>query len=146
MIHTDAALNIYLKGELEEARRLHALEIAGLTQKLKQAHGWIRSALDNVLNPAAEEIPGMIGTEAEGLGRYALELLSGHPMHPDDIAIERMGETLKLKLQGDRAKGLGGLESKAGYSDDALWMTLRDKVEEGDPEGAAILAMLITQR
>jgi hypothetical protein len=135
-----------LTAEMAELQRQHASELEHLNHKLKQAHGWIRSAVDNVLYPAAMEIPGMIGTEAEGLGGYSVEVLSSDQMHSDDIAIQRFCEVLKEKMQRNRAKGRGGWDDKSDCTAETLTRMLREHIEKGDPVDVALFSMMLYMR
>lgn len=138
--------NVRLIDAMAEMQRQHARELEHLTHKLTQAHGWIRSAMDNVLMPASIEIPGMIGAEAEGLGGCSVEVLSSEPMHPDDIAIQRFCEVLKQKMERNRAKGRGGWDDKSDCTAETLSRMLREHVEKGDPVDVALFAMMLSVR
>jgi len=68
------------------------------------------------------------------------------PIHPDDLAVDRFAEAMKIKLAQKRAEGRWGWESAGDYMNAHLSKLLIEHVHKGDPLDVGNLAMMIHQR
>lgn len=67
-------------------------------------------------------------------------------VHPDDIAVDRFADAMKIKLAKKRNEGRGGWADKTECSQIFLSQLLREHVEKGDPVDVGNLAMMLHQR
>ena len=66
-------------------------------------------------------------------------------IHPDDLAVDRVGAAMKLKLAQKRTEGRGGWDTDE-CSQEFLSKLLREHVEKGDPIDVLNFAMMLHQR
>lgn len=55
--------------------------------------------------------------------------------HPDDVAVDKLAEAMKAKLQKQRLKGYGGWDTDC--TQERLSELLREHVDKGDPVDVA---------
>lgn len=66
--------------------------------------------------------------------------------HPDDKAVDRFAEAMKIKLAQKRKEGRGGWWDDAYCNNSEISAMLREHVEKGDPLDVGNLAMMLHQR
>lgn len=112
-----------------------------MTREQTAALEWAISELNEI---------GVLGSELRHLDelcrlRAALSAPKAEA-HPDDKAVDRFAEAMKIKLAQKRKEGRGGWWDDAYCSNSELSAMLREHVEKGDPLDVGNLAMMLHQR
>lgn len=110
----------------------------------KEAVVYARAGTTQVIHKP-EEALRRAKKEAEGR-LLPLQKAAKYKIHPDDFAVDKFANAMKIKLAKKRDEGRAGWEDPAQCGIRFLWQLLHEHVAKGDPVDIGNLAMMIWNR